>query len=98
MTLDVRLRPEAELDLADAALWYEEQYPELGCRFLDEIVAVFSTIAETPAFFPIVHRNTGRVLVHRFPFCVYYRIEPGTVVVLAVIHCSRHPLAWKIRT
>jgi hypothetical protein len=29
MTLELRLRAEAELDLADAALWYEAQCPGL---------------------------------------------------------------------
>ena len=35
MTVEVRLRPEAEQDLSDAATWYEEQRPGLGQRFLD---------------------------------------------------------------
>ena len=42
MTLEVRLRPEAELDLADAAFWYEGQQSGLGRQFLGEALAVFS--------------------------------------------------------
>jgi hypothetical protein len=41
MTLELRLRPEAELDLADAALWYEEQGQGLGregCRGAAQMV------------------------------------------------------------
>jgi plasmid stabilization system protein ParE len=30
VTVEVRLRPEAEQDLAEAARWYEEQQPGLG--------------------------------------------------------------------
>ena len=30
MTFELRLRPEAEREFADAALWYEEQGLELG--------------------------------------------------------------------
>ena len=30
MTLELRLRPEAELDLAEAALWYEEQGADIA--------------------------------------------------------------------
>ena len=45
MTVDVRLRPEAELDLAQAAEWYEEQKQSLGQEFLDETLAALSTIA-----------------------------------------------------
>ena len=71
MTLEVRLRPEAELDLADAALWYEAQRSELRHQFLDESVSTFSSIAEAPLLYPIVHRKTRRALIHRFPFGVY---------------------------
>jgi hypothetical protein len=60
MTTDVRLRPEAELDLAEAAEWYEEQRPGLGQEFLDEVLATFSTIAERPSMFAIVYRSTRR--------------------------------------
>jgi plasmid stabilization system protein ParE len=98
MTLEVRLRPEAEQDLSEAANWYEEQLAGLGNQFLDEAVVAFSSIAESPLMYPIVHRNTRRTLIHRFPFGVYYRVEDTTIVVLAVMHGSRHPRRWKIRT
>lgn len=50
MTLEVRLRPEAEQDLADAAAWYEEQRQSLGHEFLDEVLTMLSGIAETPLY------------------------------------------------
>jgi plasmid stabilization system protein ParE len=98
VTLELRLRPEAELDLSDAALWYEEQRPGLGHQFLDEVLAIFSKLAETPLLYPIVHRNTRRALIHRFPFGVYYQVEDTAIVVVAVMHGSRHPRRWKSRT
>ena len=98
MTFELRLRPEAELELTDAALWYEEQGLGLGHQFLDEALAAFSTITETPLMYPIVHRNTRRALIHRFPFGVYYRVETNTIVVVAVMHGSRNPRRWKSRT
>ena len=97
MTLEVRIRPEAELDLADATLWYEERRSELGRQFLDEAASTFSLIAETPHLYPIVHRNTRRALMHRFPFGIYYQVEATAVVILAVMHGSRHPHRWKRR-
>ncbi len=44
MTLEVRIRPEAEQDLADAAAWYEEQRQGRGHEFLDEILAMLSSM------------------------------------------------------
>lgn len=97
MTLELRLRAEAELDLADAALWYEAQCPGLGHQLLDEVLTIFSSISEMPLSCQIVHRNTRRALVHRFPFCIYYRVEGNTIVVVAIMHGSRNPRRWKSR-
>ena len=40
----------------------------------------------------------GRLLVIGFPYCVYYREEPGRVLVLAVFHTSRDPTVWQSRS
>ena len=98
MTLEVRLRPEAEQDLADAAAWYELQRRGLGHDLLDEVFAVISSIAETPLMYPDVHRETRRALIRRFPFAVYFRLEAEAIVVVAVMHGSRNPRRWKFRT
>lgn len=98
MTLEIRLRPEAEQDLADAAVWYEEQRQGLGHEFLDEVLTMFSSIAKNPLIYPDVHRSTRRAVIHRFPFSVYFRVESATIVVVAVIHGSRNPHRWKSRT
>ena len=98
MTLEVRLRPEAEQDLTDAAAWYEEQRQGLGHEFLDEVLTMLSSIAETPLMYPNVHRNTRRAVIHRFPFSVYFRVESATIVVVAIMHGSRNPQRWKSRT
>ena len=97
MTLEVRLRPEAEQDLADAAAWYEEQRQGLGHEFLDEVLTILSSIAETPLMYPDVHRNTRRAIINRFPFSVYFREENATIVIVAVMHGSRNPRRWKNR-
>jgi hypothetical protein len=48
MTMEVRLRPEAEHDLAESAAWYEQQRSGLGQEFLDAALATFSAIADIP--------------------------------------------------
>jgi plasmid stabilization system protein ParE len=97
MTLAVRLRAEAERDLAAAAAWYERQRRGLGHEFLDEALTVFQLIAQQPLTYPIVHRNTRRALLSRFPFGVYFLTEPAFVMVVAVMHGSRHPRRWQRR-
>ena len=98
MSYPVRLRPEAEQDLAAAASWYEERQANLGGEFLDEFLAVLQRISENPTMYPIVHRSTHRAITNRFPFGVYFRIESDEVVILAVMHGSRNPRRWRERT
>lgn len=98
MTVEIRLRPEAEQDLADAAAWYEEQRQGLGHEFLDEVLTMLSSIAINPLMYPDVHRSTRRAIIHRFPFSMYFRVESATIVVVAVMHGSRNPHHWKSRT
>jgi plasmid stabilization system protein ParE len=98
MTFEVRLRPEAEQDLADAAAWYEEQRPGLGRQFLEETQAVLSAVAERPLAYHVVHRNARRALLRRFPFGVFFRAEPSQIVVIGILHGSRDPALWKGRT
>lgn len=98
MTLQLRVRPEAEQDLEEAAIWYEQQRSGLGDEFLNEVLRTFEKISEQPALHPILHRGTRRALTHRFPFGVYYRVQEKQMVVVAVMHGSRNPHRWKQRT
>ena len=98
MNRTVRLRDEADQDLASAASWYEQQRVGLGHEFLDDALSVFRLVAERPLSYPLVHRNTRRALMARFPFGIYFRVEQTQIVVVAIIHGSRHPHRWKSRT
>ncbi len=98
MTRQVRVRPEAEEDLEEAAAWYEQQRLGLGGEFLDEVLGTFRKMSEQPASYPVLHRDTRRALTLRFPFGVHYRLQEGDVVVIAVMHGSRSPRRWKQRT
>jgi hypothetical protein len=68
MTYTIRLRDEAELDLGDAASWYESQIPGLGGEFLDTVLEMLTSIEQSPMSYPVVHRNTHRAVLPRFPF------------------------------
>lgn len=94
----VHLRPEAETDVEEAAIWYEKQREGLGGEFLDEVLIACKRISENPNICPVVHKRTRRAIINRFPFGIYFRIEENSIVVVAVIHGSRHPKQWKQRT
>ncbi|OGV64670.1 MAG: hypothetical protein A3K19_30060 [Lentisphaerae bacterium RIFOXYB12_FULL_65_16] len=87
------LRP-AELEMLDAARYYELQAPALGADFLNRIDSAVQDIATHPAGWPVVRHNIRRRLVHRFPYALLYRVDPDEIVVLATLHLRRHPDYW----
>jgi plasmid stabilization system protein ParE len=98
MTKEIRLREEAEADLSEAAIWYQQQQRGLGNEFLDEVLSLFQSIQNHPRAYPIVHREVRRALTNKFPFGVFYRVESDFVVIFAIMHASRNPSRWKKRT
>ncbi|MEW6614798.1 MAG: hypothetical protein AB1401_04970 [Thermodesulfobacteriota bacterium] len=48
------VRPEAEVDLAQAYQWYEQQVHGLGAQFLLCVDAVMASIERNPQLFPVL--------------------------------------------
>jgi toxin ParE1/3/4 len=92
------IRPEAEAELRDAALWYEEQSQGLGREFLRAFRASTAPLRRNPLLYQRVVDEARRVLLRRFPYAVIYEIHGSEVVVLACIHCARDPELWERRT
>ncbi len=91
------IRPEAANDIADVYNWYEAKRSGLGIKFQRNLDQAFRRIAVLPEGYRLVYRDVRRVLTERFPFSVYYRIEEGEIVILAVIHSRRDVGQWKRR-
>jgi plasmid stabilization system protein ParE len=90
-----RRRAREEFDAAGD--WYERERPGLGRQFSDEIDNLLGRLVETPSLFPVVHRDIRRAVVRRFPYCVYFRVREGRVVILGVMHTARRPGDWQGR-
>jgi plasmid stabilization system protein ParE len=91
------VRPGAEADLADAALWYEARAAGLGSEFLRSVDACLSEVARAPETFPSIHRSVRRALLRRFPYGVFFVVSDGAVSVIACLHVRRDPLLWTAR-
>ncbi len=81
-------------DLAGAYSWYEEQGSGLGARYLASVDRAFDEMQSHPALFSRVNAEVRRASVFRFPYSVFYRVEPKRIVVLAVLHSARDPDLW----
>ena len=93
----LRVRPEAEIDAFEAALWYESERIGLGGEFLGAVREVFGHVERFPNRFPIVSENTRRAMLHRFPFGVFFVVEDDAPTVIAIMHLHRDPGAWEQR-
>lgn len=78
----------ATADLLAAHDLYERRSPGLGKDFILMVDAVLDVVARQPELFPTVHRGLRRALVRRFPYAVFYRIDPDAIRVIAVLHAK----------
>jgi plasmid stabilization system protein ParE len=85
----VIVRPNAEVDLSEAARWYESQRQHLGGQFLDEMSRAISSLANSPDRRPEYYLGFRRMQTSRFPYKIFYRIEGSDVVVVRVLHAKR---------
>jgi len=88
---------EAERDIEEAYVWYEEQRAGLGEEFLSSVDACIQFICRMPEVYEIIHESYRRALLRRFPYVVFYEYESDTVTVYSVFHTSRDPEKWQPR-
>ena len=93
----VIIRPEAELDIKDAYEWYEAQRKGLGENFLLCFEEGLSRVSRNPDAYSVIYKEIRRILIHRFPFAVFFIEGEERIIVLAVLHARRNPKAWKGR-
>ena len=99
----VQLHPDAERELGEAALWYDDRVRGLGEDLLAEVEHWFDALPETPHAWPrwpdAPERRppVRRALLRRFPFAVGYQAFEDRILVLAIAHTSRRPFYWSER-
>lgn len=94
----VIIRPEAKQDLRDAKLWYRNISRELGRDFIHQIDEAIALAKQWPLGFPIVFRTFRRILLHRFPYALFYHPSETRVIVVAVLHQARDPQVLESRS
>jgi plasmid stabilization system protein ParE len=92
----VRIIEPAKDDLKSAARYYDSQQAGLGRRFLHSLRAEIRSLQATAG---IHARDFGcqRVLARDFPYAIFYRVDGGIAIVLAVLDLRRDP-EWIQRT
>jgi plasmid stabilization system protein ParE len=87
----VIIRPEAKKDLREAKAWYRSISRELGDDFVRRMDDAITLAQERPLAFQIVHRAFRRILLHQFPYSLFYYAGDDRIVIVAVLHQARDP-------
>jgi|ERR1041385_7204334 len=93
----VIVRRLAKQDIRQARSWYRKISQVLADDFLIELNRAIGVIREHPLAFQVVHRTFRRILLHRFPYALFYHAEEQRIVIAAVLHQARDPEILKER-
>ena len=89
--MNTRLTAAARRDLSEAAKWYRAREPGLDRRLFDAVDHALERIRELPEIGPEVEGRIRRVLLHTFPYALFYILDRDEIIVLGCLHGARDP-------
>lgn len=87
----------AEIELAEAAQFYDKRETGLGRKFLDAVAECAAKIRANPERWPFYEKPVRGCRVMSFPYRLLYRELPDRIQIIAIFHLSRYPESWKKR-
>jgi len=91
MAYILEVKDEANLEIIEAYLYYEEKRIGLGEEFLEHLDIYFDRIATYPKHFPQKRKPYREAFIKRFPFLIIYEISKGKVIVYSVFNTWQNP-------
>ena len=97
MIPSVSIHEVADIELKEAARYYESKVDGLGFAFLDEVERVVNLIRKNPESAPRIFKVVRRKILRGFPYSVMYSIVDDSIRILAVANQKRRPFYWRDR-
>lgn len=91
------IRPDALVEIEEAAAWYKPRRRFLDRDFINTVNAGIRAIAENPERFPIREDDARFLVLPRFPYSIIYQVTDDEVIILSCFHERRDPAEWKRR-
>lgn len=95
--ISILFHSESELELGEAALFYESRLIGLGIIFADEVRKSVELIRHYPEVGQPLGPRLRKLVIKRFPYSLIYRWDEQHILILAVAHHRRRPGYWKLR-
>lgn len=92
--MEIELHPEADSELIEAAIFYESRVNGLGESFLEEFDKLKLLLLRNPKIGVPVNKIFKRAVLNRFPYSIFYSLEPNVIWILAIAHQRRRPNYW----
>jgi toxin ParE1/3/4 len=97
MRRSLSIHEAAEIEINEAADFYDLESPGLGTVFIDEIQGAVEKIAAFPDAAPLIRESVRIKALIKFPYVLVYSVRPEEVRLLAVAHQKRRPFYWRGR-
>jgi toxin ParE1/3/4 len=97
MITSVSIHEVADIELNEAARYYESKVDGLGFAFLDEVERVVNLIRYNPESAPRIYKVVRRKILRGFPYSVMYSIVDDSIRILAIANQKRRPFYWRDR-
>jgi|TARA_B110000977_G_scaffold50646_1_gene68791 hypothetical protein len=91
MSYILEVKNEANLEIIEAYLYYEEKRTGLGEEFLEHLNGYFERIIENPEHFPQKRKPYREVFIKRFPFLIIYETTKREVIIYSVFNTWQNP-------
>ena len=92
--MKVRFLAPAEIEMFEAAAYYELQVSTLGENFLDIVENAIDDIVEHPEICQEIDKGIRKLVVRRFPFSILYQVFNNEIIVVAIMHHKQKPRYW----
>jgi plasmid stabilization system protein ParE len=97
MSRTLAIHEVAEVEINEAADFYDLEGPGLGLAFIDEIQRALQRIVEFPDAAPLIRGPVRKRIVSKFPYSLIYSVGANQIRILAVAHHKRRPFYWRGR-
>jgi toxin ParE1/3/4 len=81
----------ADADIQAAYEFYEAVQAGRGDLFMRHLDVAFGQLRTFPESAPPFHESYRRLLVHGFPFGIFYSLEGGRIIIFGVMDLRQNP-------
>ncbi len=97
MSLNVIFELEARVELIKISELYRNQSIEQAKQFQDDLTVCFESIKLFPEAFKLVKFGVRRIHLERFPYVIYYTVDPDAIFIYAIAHVKQDQTYWHRR-